>query len=101
MGTKELNLKKYKNLWKKFEDLLAKENLNLSSFSKKWDQNGGESEDYHKLHDRLKHQQKRKDTLTRVKSQSIEQLEKYIEFLDRDFTANNIRADELYAHWFD
>jgi len=101
MGTKELNLKKYQNLWKIFEDLLEKEDLNLSSFSKKWDDYGGGSEDYHKLHDRLKTQKSRKDTLTRVKSQSIEQMEEYIKFLDKDFTANNIREDELYSHWFD
>ena len=101
MGTKELNLKKYQNLWIKFEDLLAKEDLNLSSFSKKWDKYGGGSEDYHKVHDRLKTQKSRKDTLTRVKSQSIEQMEEYIKFLDKNFTANDIREDELYSHWFD
>jgi len=101
MGTKVLNLKKYQNLWKKFEDLLEKKDLNLSSFSKKWDKHGGESEDYHKVHNRLKKQQKRKETLTSVKTQSIEQMEEYIKFLDKDFTAVDIREDELYSHWFD
>ena len=101
MGTKELNLEKYKNLWKKFETLLEKENLNLSSFSKKWDKFHGGDKDYYKIYDSLKKQKKRKNTLIRVKSQSIKQLEKYIEFLDKDFTAENIRIDELYLHWFD
>lgn len=101
MGTQELNLKKYQNLWQKFEYLLQKNNLNLSSFSKKWDEKGGGLEDYHKFYDKIKKQYERKDTLTRVKFQSIEQLEKYIKFLDKDFTAENIRNDELYSHWFD
>jgi hypothetical protein len=101
MGTEKLNLEKYQNLWQKFENLLQKESLNLSSFSKKWDIHSGEVEDYHKFYDKIKKQWKRKDTLTRVKLQSIEQLEKYIKFLDKDFTAENIRHDETYSHWFD
>jgi len=28
-------------------------------------------------------------------------MEEYIKFLDKNFTANDIRKDELYSHWFD
>jgi len=101
MGTQKLNLEKYQNLWQKFENLLKKESLTLPSFSKKWDIHSGEDEDYYKFYDKIKKQWKRKDTLTRVKLQSIEQLEEYIRFLDKDFTAENIRSDETYSHWFD
>jgi len=101
MGTKELNLEKYQNLWKTFEDLLENEGLNLSSFSKKWDLYNDELEDYHKFYDKLKRQYSRRNGIKEVKLKSINQLEEYIKFLDKDFTAENIRSDETYSHWFD
>jgi len=101
MGTKELNLEKYQNLWIIFEDLLEKDGLNLSSFSKRWDLYNDELEDYHKFYNKLKRQHSRKNSITEVKLKSINQLEEYVGFLDKDFTAENIRNDETYAHWFD
>jgi hypothetical protein len=101
MGTKESNLEKYQNLWLIFENLYKKEGLNLSSFSKKWVTYNDESGDHHQFYDKLKRQSSRKDSLKEVKSKSLDQLEEYIKFLNKDFTAEKIRSDETYAYWFD
>ena len=101
MGTNELNVKKYQNLWQKFEGLLLEKELNLSSFAQEWIKYDEKGEDYYKVFDRLKKQKNRKNKSKKVQNKSLEQMEEYIKFLDKDFTAVNIRSDELYEHWFD
>jgi hypothetical protein len=102
MGTQNINLERYLNLWKIFEEKLEKEGLNLSSFCKKWgEQNSDKKSDYEIMHDKLKKMKNRKDKLKNVQKNTILSLEEYINFLDNDFTAENIRPDELPEHWFD
>jgi len=103
MGTKESNLEKYKNLWIVFEKSLENENLNLSSFSKKWEKyaDSNEVNDYNKIYDKLKKKQSGKDKLTRVHANSIYQLEEYIKFLDKEFFTQEILEDETPNFWFD
>ena len=100
MGTKESNLERYQNLWNMFESLLEKEGLNLSSFSKKWDLHTNSFEDYHKFYDKLKTQKQRKDSLSRVNTNSIVQLEKYIKFLNKGFFTQELLDDEKPNSWF-
>ena len=103
MGTNIKNLEKYLKLWDIFEEKLKILNLNLSSFSKEWEKNNEtiEENDYNKVYDRLKKHKKRKDKLKIIQESSIIQMEIYIKFLDKDFTAETIRDDETYEHWFD
>ena len=101
MGTKEINLQKYLNLWDKFELSLEKEGLNLHSFAKKWDEHADGIEDYHKVYDSLKKLKRRKGNNKQVNSPTIKKLEEYIAFIDKDFRATSIRPDELFEHWFD
>jgi putative protein kinase ArgK-like GTPase of G3E family len=103
MGTSIKNLDKYKKLWDIFEEKLKTLNLSLSSFSKEWEKNNEtiEENDYNKVYDRLKKQKNRKNKMERVQESSITQMEIYIKFLDKDFTAEIIRDDETYEHWFD
>ena len=103
MGTNIKNLEKYLKLWDIFEEKLKTLNLSLSSFSKEWEKNNEtiEENDYKKVYDRLKKQKKRKDKLKLIQESSIIQMEIYIKFLDKDFTAETIRDDETYEHWFD
>ena len=102
MGTKELNLEKYRKLWKTFEDLLEKEGLNLSSFAKKWEKYSDSSEenDYNKFYDKLKTQHRRKNTLIRVNANSIAQLKEYIKFLNQDYFTQELLDDEKPSSWF-
>jgi L-lactate utilization protein LutB len=103
MGTNIKNLEKYLKLWDIFEEKLKTLNLNLSSFSKEWEKNNEtiEENDYNKVHDRLKKRKDRKNNMKRIQESSITQMEIYIKFLDKDFTAQTIRDDETYEYWYD
>lgn len=102
MGTNIKDLEKYLNLWNIFEKKLIEQNLNLSSFSKKWEKFSdlGDENDYKIFYERIKSQKKRKDKLKSVQTYSLIQIEDYIKFLDKDFTAETIRDDETYEYWF-
>lgn len=102
MGTKEEKLKRYKNLWLIFEETLDKEDLNLSSFSKKWERHhNDEDSDYKKFYHRIKKQKYQLKALKNApQDNTVLQIEEYIKFLNEDFTAEEIRYDETYEHWF-
>lgn len=102
MGTNSIKLEKYLGLWDLFEKTLKKEGLTLASFSKKWIEYDGISEESkYNIYDKLKKQKQRKNNKKSVQDKSITSLEKYIKFLDKDFTAETMRNDESYGHWFD
>jgi hypothetical protein len=102
MGTNIKNLDKYLNLWEIFDEKLKDQNLNLSSFAKKWEKYNSikEENDYKRFYEKIKSQRKRKDNLKRVQENTISQIEEYIQFLDKDFTAETIRDDETYEYWY-
>lgn len=103
MGTNINNLEKYLNLWNIFNKKLEESNLTLSSFAKRWEKYSDTSieDDYQKFYNKLKKMKSRKDNLKSVQPYSIIQIEDYIKFLDKDFTAEEIREDETYEYWFD
>jgi len=103
MGTNINNLDKYLSLWNIFNKKLEESNLTLSSFSKRWEKynDTNAEDDYLKFYDKLKKMKSRKDNLKSVQPYSIIQIEDYIKFLDKDFTAEIIRDDETYEYWFD
>ena len=102
MGTNIKNLEKYLNLWNIFDKKLEESNLTLSTFSKRWEKNSNSEEksDYKIFYDKLKKMKSRKGNLKLVQPYSIIQIEDYIKFLDKDFTAETIRDDETYEYWF-
>jgi len=102
MGTNINNLEKYLNLWDIFNTKLEESNLTLSSFAKRWEKYSDTSigDDYQKFYEKLKKMKSRKDNLKSVQPYSIIQIEDYIKFLDKDFTAETIRDDETYEYWF-
>ena len=102
MGTNINNLEKYLNLWNIFNKKLEESNLTLSSFAKRWEKYSDTSTeyDYQNFYDKLKKMKSRKDNLKSVQTYSIIQIEDYIKFLDKDFTAEIIRDDETYEFWF-
>lgn len=103
MGTNEIRLEKYINLWNEFEITLKKKDLNLSSFSKKWEeQHQDEASDYKKFYNRIKKQKHQLKALKKApQNNTITQLESYIKFLNKNFTATELLPDETYEHWFD
>lgn len=103
MGTNERNLENYLNLWKKFETLLEKKDINLSSFSKKWEEchESLAENDYKKIYDDLKKMKKRKDGLKNVRSATYTKLETFISFIDKEHIKINTFDDEKVEHWFD
>ena len=102
MGTQNKDLEIYLDLWEKFEELLNKKHLNLSSFAKKWEKfHDAKEDDYIRFYQKLKKKKERKFKLKSVKYYSIVQLEDYIKFLDEDYVIEEMRDDESYENWFD
>lgn len=101
MGTSNKNLEIYKKLWIEFERLLKKEGLNLSSFAKKWEKFHNEDNDeYNKVHDKLKHWKRNKDSAKIIYTSKLEQLEKYVKFLNNGFTVLELQ-NIGYDKWFE
>ncbi|MGJ0330063.1 hypothetical protein [Aliarcobacter cryaerophilus] len=104
MGTQNINLERYKNLWNIFNNLLKDRGLNLSSFSKEWEKisdTGNESNDYNRFYPKLKKMYQRINSVKTVRRESIHQMEEYIKFLDSKFVIEELRDDEKFEHWFD
>jgi len=103
MGTNNENLENYLNLWKDFDALLKKKDMNLSSFAKKWERHhdGNEENDYTKIHDNLKKMRKRKDSLKNVHIETMNKLEMYITFISKEYVKINLLPDEDSECWFE
>jgi len=99
----DTKMQEYKMLWERFDILLAKEGLNLSSFSKKWEKYHEENEnDYEKMYRRIKKQKHQLKALKRAPQQNtINQIKDYIKFLDNQYIDQELLEDESYQHWFD
>ncbi len=99
----DTKMEKYQKLWERFEILLKKENLNLSSFSKKWEKyHEGSENDSEKIYHRIKKQKNQLKALKRAPQQrTIDQIKDYIKFLDAEYIDQELLEDESYEHWFD
>lgn len=99
----DTKIQEYQKLWKRFEILLQKEHLNLSSFSKKWERyNEGSENDYKKMYRKIKKQKSQLKALKRAPQQrTIDQIKDYIKFLDDKYIDQELLEDESYEHWFD
>jgi len=102
MGTNEEKLLQYQKLWNEFEDLLEKENLNLSSFAKKWEKwHIDENSDYKKFYNYIKQKKKNLKILKNApQSNTILQMEEYIKFLNNKRVTFEALDDEKFGNLF-
>jgi len=112
MGRKNLRLSLYLELWNQFENLLEKNSLDLSSFSKKWEnfdhllfdekcEKDGTEMTAKKFYDRLRNSKPNEKTSSRVQEKSIEHMQLYIKYLDNNFITQELHHDEDIDNWFD
>jgi len=102
MRTNEDNLEKYQKLYEKFEKLLEKKGMNLHQFACEWCQHDDDDE-VDKFYNKLLHKRRRirnKET-KQPQQKSIDDLIKYIKFLNGEFIRVELASDESYDHWFD
>jgi len=94
---------KYIFLWERFESLLKQKNLDLSSFAKEWEKAraNDDENDSKKISDQLRKLQERKNNHPNVHSGTIEKIEQYIQFLEKERIQQFLLDDESYDGWFD
>lgn len=98
----DTKMQEYQKLWERFEILLKKENLKLSSFSKKWEKyHEGSENDFEKIYHRIKKQKNQLKALKRAPQQrTIDQIKDYIKFLDDEYFEQELLEDEQISSWF-